>query len=229
MSNMLQALCRVMDGCGCAGGEEERNDENNVFKDVVGNVMADVIEDNGMVTICTTTTSTDVDTGAKTGTDIVVSANTTTTPPMKSVQMMTMADIVTEQCREHDHDLLLPEVEQNDHEYLHECDIPQPLLSVVTKEPQSDSDMEIQVEQRDGHNQGPKHAAEKDDGDEEEKESESNKCDECKRWAELAECLEAVVLVMNESVRTMNDYIVKCALQMAALERTTKKQKPEKK
>lgn len=133
---------------------------------------------------------------------------TATTP----ITMPRLAGIIFS---EHDHEQHdeKDHVDVDDHEYVHACDVPK------TK---TLSECGIQISYKDMQDEENFEAREDIRAADKNKKS-SKKCEKCKRYAEVARCLEAEVVDLNESVRAMNDYIVECAQQMACLERKKKR------
>lgn len=237
MSKTLQAVCSVMDECGCGSEKELNADADNVDERLVVRDVKRHVEKEVDMT-ATGNTTTEAQTGINTNTDEIFGGTITTT--MATSGMAEMNGIVNE----HDQDFNFPEVDPDDHEYLHKSDVPQPVLApqhetdvhqpllahLLHNETQDDSDLEIQPEYKDGRvDVGATIPVHNVDEDEEKPKSKLQVCEKCKRQAKLAECLEAAVVDMNSSVRSMNDYIVECAHHIEALEQCKKKHRQNRK
>lgn len=231
ISQTMEAVWMVMDRCKCRDDEENNEDENDAEgRDVVGNARTYVEEEEHMFAIGKTTS--DVQTRIDSGRDVIVSGTvintkTTETATVNTVETGTMTGIVND----HDQDFQLTLLDPYDHEYLRPSDVPLVQLSPPPgDESQEGSDMEIQVEYKDDHADfSATHRVHHVHEDEMKSKSTLQLCEKCKRQAQLAECLEAVVMDMNESVRAMNDYIIECALQIEVLERGKNMKRPNRK
>lgn len=130
----------------------------------------------------------------------------------------------------HDQDDAFKQLDAKDHEYRHELHIPKPLTTLSADDVENESEMEIHVEQKDVHVTAEKvHGHESSDCDfDKKKTTKAQLCDRCQRQAQVLDILEAAVIDLNQSVRSMNDYIVECAMQINLLEQMKKNRRQNK-
>lgn len=196
LSKTLETLIEMIDGCGC--GEHNADDDNDDPQ-----IESRNEEEIGFLPTTTILAS-----------HAGVNATMKTTP-MASIEIPALAEMIF--CDHlHGNQEKMEQVDQHDHEYVHEYDVP---CVWKTEKP---SVSEIQIEHKDVKGTATV-VVEEEIRVADDKKKSSIKCDKCKRHAVIAECLEAAVADINESVRAMNKYIIESVQHMACLDSMKKR------